>query len=125
MVLRRIFGLTTDEAMGEWRKLHNGQPHNLHAAPNNIRQITSSRMSWAGHLACMAVERRVYKGKPGKPEGKRPLRRLRHRRKNGIKMDITKIDWEGVEWIHLAQGRNSWQALVNIVMNLQVLAPQS
>jgi hypothetical protein len=31
----------------------------------------------------------------------------------------------GVEWIHLAQDRNRWRAVVNAVMNLRVLAPRS
>jgi len=33
-------------------------------------------------------------------------------------MDIRENGWEGVDWIHLAQDRDQWQALVNIVMNL-------
>jgi hypothetical protein len=40
-VLRRIFGHKRDEVMGEWRKLHNGELHNLYSSPNNIRQIKS------------------------------------------------------------------------------------
>jgi hypothetical protein len=35
-------------------------------------------------------------------------------------MDLRKIRWEGVDWMHLVQGRDQWQALVNMVMNLQV-----
>jgi hypothetical protein len=61
----------------------------------------------------------------GKPEEKRPLERPRRRWEDGIKMDLGEIGWEGVEWIHLAQDRDRWQALVNAVMNLQVLAPHS
>jgi hypothetical protein len=37
-----------------------------------------------------------------------------------MKMDLKEIGWEGVDWIHLAQDRDQWQAFVNIVMNLQV-----
>jgi hypothetical protein len=59
----------------------------------------------------------------GKPEGKRPLRRLKSRWEDGIRMDVREIGW-GVEWIHLAQDRNRWQALVKTVMNLQVLVPR-
>jgi hypothetical protein len=84
-----------------------------------MRQIKSKRR-WAGHVACMEEEVLV-----GKPEGKRALRRLRHRWEDGIKMDLTEIGWEGVEWIHLAQDRDWWWALVNTVMNLQVQAPWS
>jgi hypothetical protein len=42
-----------------------------------------------------------------------------------IRMDLREIGWGDVEWIHLAQDRNRWKALMNVVMNLQVLAPQS
>jgi hypothetical protein len=61
----------------------------------------------------------------GKPKGKRPLRIPKHRWKDGIKLDLGEIGkvWDGVEWIQFAQDRDWWQALVNMVMNLQVLAP--
>jgi hypothetical protein len=61
----------------------------------------------------------------GKPEGKRPLERPRRRWEDGIKMDLSEIGRGGVEWIHLAQDRNRWRAVVNAVMNLRVLAPRS
>jgi hypothetical protein len=35
-------------------------------------------------------------------------------------MDLREIEWEGVDWTHLAQDRDQWQALVNTVMNLRV-----
>jgi hypothetical protein len=61
----------------------------------------------------------------GKPEGKRPLERPRHRWEYGIKMNLREIGW-GWGWIHLAQDRDHWWALVSaVMMNLQVLAPQS
>jgi hypothetical protein len=55
-VLRRIFGPTRDEETGEWRKLHNGELHNLYSSPDIIRQIKLSRMRWAGHVARMGLE---------------------------------------------------------------------
>jgi hypothetical protein len=61
----------------------------------------------------------------GKPEGKRPLERPRCRWEYEIKMDLQEIGWGGVEWIRLARDRDSWQAVVNAVMNLQVLSPRS
>jgi hypothetical protein len=42
----------------------------------------------------------------------------------GIKMDLREIGWKGVECFHLAQDRDRWWALVNMVMNLHVLEPQ-
>jgi hypothetical protein len=73
----------------------------------------------------MGEGRNVYRVLVGKPEGKRPLGRPRHRWEEGIKMDLEEIGWGGVEWIHLAQNRDRWRALVNAVMNLWVLAPRS
>jgi hypothetical protein len=62
----------------------------------------------------------------GKPEGKRPLGRLRHRWNNGIRMDLREIGWGGgVEWIHLVQDRDQWRSLVNGVMILRILASWS
>jgi hypothetical protein len=40
-------------------------------------------------------------------------------------MDLRETGWEGMEWIHLAQDRDRWRAVVNAVMNLRVLAPRS
>jgi hypothetical protein len=78
-VLRRIFGPKRDEVTGEWRKLHNEELHNLYSSPDIIRQVTSRRMRWVGHVARMGEERKLYKVLVGKPEGKRPLGRPRRR----------------------------------------------
>jgi hypothetical protein len=43
-------------------------------------------MRWAEHVAGMGEERKVYKVLVGKPEGKRPLGRLRRRWEDGIRM---------------------------------------
>jgi hypothetical protein len=58
----------------------------------------------------------------GKPEGKRPLGRPRHRWvvNTRNKMDLREIGWDGIDWIDLAQDRDQWRALVNTVMNLRV-----
>jgi hypothetical protein len=55
-VLRRIFGPKRDEVMGERRKFHNGELHNLYSSPDIIRQVKSRRMRWAGHVACVGEE---------------------------------------------------------------------
>jgi hypothetical protein len=123
-VLRRIFGPTRDEVTGEWRKLHNGELHNLHSSPDFIRQIKSKIMWWAGHVARMGEGRNVYRVLVGNPEGKRPLERPMCRWEDGIKMDPSEICWGDVEWIHLAQDRDHSRSLVNAVMNLRVLAPR-
>jgi hypothetical protein len=54
------------------------------------------------------------------PEGKRPLRRPRRRWVDNIKMDLREIGWDGRNWIDVAQNRDQWRALVNMVMNLRV-----
>jgi len=56
----------------------------------------------------------------GKREGKRPLGRPRHRWEDNIKMDLQEVGCWGMDWIKLAQDRDRWQALMNVVMNLQV-----
>jgi hypothetical protein len=73
-VLRRIFGPKRDEVTREWRKLHSEELHNLFSSPDIIRQVKSRRMRWAGLVARMGEERKVYKVLVGEPEGKRPDR---------------------------------------------------
>jgi hypothetical protein len=73
----------------ELRHFH--PPQNI--ISNNIRQIKSRRMMWAGHVARMGVERKVYKVLVGKPKGKRPLGRPRFRWEVGIRMDLREIGW--------------------------------
>jgi hypothetical protein len=58
-VLRRIFGPKRGEVMGEWRKLHSEELHNLYSSPDIIRQVKSRRMRWMGHVARMGEERKV------------------------------------------------------------------
>jgi hypothetical protein len=53
----------------------------------------------------------------GKPEGTRPLGRPRHRWEDNIRLYLREIWWEIVDWMHVAQDRDQWQALVNMVMN--------
>jgi hypothetical protein len=80
---------------------------------------------WAGHVARMGEERKVYKVLMGKPEGRRPLGRRRRRWEDGIRMDFREIDLGGVDWIRLSRDRDRWRAVVSAVMNLRVLAPWS
>jgi hypothetical protein len=68
----------------------------------------------------MGEKRNVYRLLVGKPEGRRPLGRPRHRWMDNIKMDLSEIGVNVVDWIGLAQDRYRWRALVNWVMNLRV-----
>jgi hypothetical protein len=56
----------------------------------------------------------------GRPEGKRPLGRPRHRWEDNIKLDLGETGIDGVNWIQLAQDRVQWQTYVDTVMNLWV-----
>jgi hypothetical protein len=82
-------------------------------------------MKWAGHVARMGEERKVYKVLVGKPEGKRPLGRPRRTWEAGIRMYLREIGLGCVDWIRLAQDRGPWRAVVSAVMNLRVLAARS
>jgi hypothetical protein len=55
-----------------------------------------------------------------KPEGKGPLGRPRDRLKDNIRICLREIGWDSMDWIHLAQHREEWMALVNTIMNLRV-----
>jgi len=98
-VLRRIFGPRRDEVTGEWRKIHNEELNNLYSSPNIVWVIKSSRMRWAGHVACMGERRDAYRVMVGKPVGKIPLGRPRHRWEDNIKTDLQEVGCEGMEWI--------------------------
>jgi hypothetical protein len=120
MVPRRISGLDRNGVTGGWRKLHNEELHDLYSSPIIIRIIKSRGIRRAGHVARMGEKRNVYRLMVGKPEGKRPLGRPRHRWIDNIKIDLLEIGVSVVDWIGLAQDRYRWRALVNAVMNVWV-----
>jgi hypothetical protein len=115
-----MFGPKRDEVTGCWRKLHNEELHNLYSSSSIIRMIKSRRMRLAGHVAQMGEKRNAYRILGGKPEGKRSLGRPRCKWVDNIKMDLREIGWSCMDWIHLAQDRDQWSALVNMLMNLRV-----
>jgi hypothetical protein len=55
-----------------------------------------------------------------KPEGKRPLGRPRCRWVDNNKLDLREIGWDGIDLVDLAQDRDQWRALVNMIKNLRV-----
>jgi hypothetical protein len=65
-------------------------------------------------------KRNAYRLLVRKPEGKRPLERLRSGWMDNIRMDLGVVGWGDVDWINLAKDRNRWRAVVNSVLNLRV-----
>jgi hypothetical protein len=86
----------------------------------DISRFYTRRLRWAGHVARMGERRGAYRALVGKPEGRRPLGRPRRRWEDNIRMDLREVGWGGMDWIYLAQDRDRWWALVNVVMNLRV-----
>jgi hypothetical protein len=62
--------------------------YNLYSSPNIVHVIKSRRMRWAGHVVRMGERRGVYRVLVGKPEGRKPLGRPRHRWEDNIRMDL-------------------------------------
>jgi hypothetical protein len=79
--------------------------------------IKSRRIRLVGHVGCLGEERNAYRILVGKPEGKRPLGRPRRRWEDKNKIDFREIEWDGMEWMNLAQDRDQWRAPFNTVMN--------
>jgi hypothetical protein len=103
-VLRKIFGPKRDDVMGEWRKLHNGELHNLYSSQNISRQIKSRRMRWAGHVALMGEERKLFKVLWESPKERD---HLEDQGIGGIRMDLREIGWgvrTGFDWLRIGTG---------------------
>ena len=100
--------------------MHNEELNDLYSSPIIVRVIKSRRMRWAGHVARMGEESGVYRVLVGKLEGKRPLRRPRHRWVDNIGMGLQEVGCGYMDWIGLAQDRDRWRRLVSAVVNLRV-----
>jgi hypothetical protein len=72
-------------------------------SPNIIRVTDSRRIRWSLHVARMGEVRNAYGVLVGNPERRKPLGRSRHRWEDNIRMGLREIEWEGVDWKHLAQ----------------------
>jgi hypothetical protein len=106
---------------GEWRKLHNEELNVLYSLPNSVRVVKSRRVRWTGNVARVGEDRVVHRVLVGKPEGKRPLGRLRRRWEDNIKMDLQEVGGGRGDWMELAQDRDRWLALVSTVRNFSTL----
>jgi len=87
----------------EWKKLHNEELNDLYSSPNIVWVIKLIRMRLTGHVVRVGKRRDGYRILVGKPEGKRPLGRTKHRWEDSIKMDLQEVGCGGMGWIMLAQ----------------------
>jgi hypothetical protein len=88
----------------------------LFAKYNYSNQVEEDEMG--GPCSTNGEKRNAYRLLVVKPEGKRPLERLIRTWVDNIRMDLREVGWSDVDWIGLAQDRNRWRALVNLVLNL-------
>jgi hypothetical protein len=93
--LKNSFGCKRDEVTGEWRRLHNQELNYMYSSPNIIRMIKLRRMRGARHVARMGEKRGVYRFLVGRPEGRRPLEKPRHRWQDNIKRDLQDVGGGG------------------------------
>jgi len=101
-------------------KLHNEELSDLYCSLSIVRVMKLRIMRWVGHVARMGKNRGVYGVLVGKTQGKRPPGIHRHRWEINIKVDLQQVECEGMDWIDLAQDRDRWRAVVNVVMNFGV-----
>jgi hypothetical protein len=74
----RVLGSKNNKVTRGWGKLHSEEPYNLFSSPDIVRMIKAMRMRWAEQVACMGKITDLYQILVVKPEGRRPLRRLRN-----------------------------------------------
>jgi hypothetical protein len=106
-VPRIVFGPKRDEVTGEWRKIHNEELNDLNSLSNIVRVVKLRRMRWAGHVARMGERIVVHRVLVGKPEGRRPLGRPRHRWEDNIKVDLEEVGGGCGDWMERAWKRSS------------------
>ena len=78
------------------------------------------KMRWLEHVAHIGQRKGICRVLVGKPEGKSPLGKPRHRWEDNFKVDLKEIGWKGVGWIDLTRDRDRWRAIINMLKNLCV-----
>jgi hypothetical protein len=119
-VLRRRFGPKRDELTGDWKRLYKEELYDLYCSRNIIRAIKLRRMRWAGLVACMGNRRGAYRILVGRREGKRRLSKPGRRWEYNIKIYVQEVGRGCMDGFDLAQDRDRWWALLNVVLNLRV-----
>jgi hypothetical protein len=119
-VLRIIFEPKGNEVTREWRKLHIVKLNDLYSSPNIVQVIKSRIMRWEEQAARIGGRRGVHMWLVGKPEGKRPLGRLKHRWEDNSKMYLQDVECGFMNSIDLTQDRDRCRAPLNAVMNIRV-----
>ena len=118
--LRRIFGPKRGEVTGEWRRLNNQEINDLYSLHKFVRVSKSRSMEWAGHEACTR-RREVYAGFwCWNPRKRDHLEDLGVDGRIILRWTFRKWLVGGMDWIDLAEDRDTCWALVNAVMNLRV-----
>ena len=132
MVLIRVFSSRCDQEgiviTMSWTTVGSG--FYFREKPNRFSPSLSPDWLWNSHIplqngylglwAGRGERRGLYRVLVGKPEGKRPLERLRRRWEDNIEIDLQEVGFGGVDWIDLAQDRDGWRELVNAIMNFRV-----
>ena len=88
---------------------------NLRYCPGTSLKLRRMRLTW--HVAHVGERRGACGVLVGKPEGNRWLGRPSRGWEDNIKMDLKEVSWGGggMDWIDLAQDRDRWRAIVNVV----------
>jgi hypothetical protein len=102
--LRKILGPKSMQVTGQWRKLHKKQRHDLYCSPNSIH-VTDQGGRDARSMCLVRTGKNARRILVGKPEDKRPLRRLRGIRGDNINTSLRGTGWYDVNWTDLAQDR--------------------
>ena len=90
----------------------------MYSSPNIVRNLKSTRLRWARHVARMEQSRNASRLFVGKPEGERLSGRPRRRWEDNIKVDLRKVGCDPGDWIALAED-DQW-AYIRTVMNFTV-----
>jgi hypothetical protein len=116
-VLRKVFGAKREERIGDWDKLHNQELHDLYSLSDIIRVIKSRRMRWTGLLIHTGKKQSVYRVWLGNMKEVGDFKNVDIHWRIIIKLIVTALRWEDMDFIHLAEDRYKLWALVKVVMN--------